>query len=127
HLVLRVIVRGTLTDEGSIEVYRNLARFASRGGPYAAITDLSHVVAFRVSADTVRALATNGSAVPGGGPSVIVASNSALYGLARMGELIRDSIGERLLIMRTIAEAYELLKVTPEDFSQRLFPEDVSG
>jgi hypothetical protein len=127
HLVLRVTVTGSLTDEAAKEVYRTLARLASRGGPYAAVTDLSQVVDFHVSSDTVRTLAASDPAVPGGRPKVIVAREPALYGLARMGELIRDSMGGQLQIVRSMDEAYELLGASREDFSQRLYPEDVAA
>jgi len=62
--------------------------------------------------------------IPGSRPNVIVAGQPALYGLARMFELSRDSMGGRLQIVRSMDEAYGLLEVAPQDFSQRLFPED---
>ena len=124
HCVLRTTVTTVLTDV-STKIYRTIAWVASRGGPYAAITDVSHVVDFRVSSDTVRALAVSSPAVPGG-PRVLVASKPALYGLARMGALIRDAMGEQLQIVRSIGEAYDLLKVTPQDFSQRLLPKNLA-
>ena len=78
-----------------------------------------------MSSDTLRALAASRPAVPGG-PRVIVASKPALYGLARIGALIQGALGEQLQIVRSIDEAYDLLKVTPQDFSQRIFPEDLA-
>ena len=113
-----------LTDESCVAIYRTVARLASQGGPYAAITDLSQVPAFPLSANTVRALAAAAPAIPGSRPNVIVAGHPALYGLARMFELSRDSMGGRLQIVRSMDEAYGLLEVAPQDFSQRLFPED---
>jgi hypothetical protein len=128
HRVLRITVTTALTDKAGKEIYQAVARLASRGGPYAAITDLSQVVDFPISAETVRALAATGPAIPlGDRPSVIVARQAALYGLARMFELHRDSMGGQLRIVRSMDEAYDLLKVSPEDFSQRLFPEDVAA
>jgi hypothetical protein len=123
HRVLRITVTAALTDESSMDMYQMVARLASEGGPYAAITDLSQVTTFPLSANAVRALAAAAPAIPGGRPSVIVAGQPALYGLARMFELSRDSMGGRLQIVRSIDEAYSLLEVAPQDFSQRLFPE----
>jgi hypothetical protein len=125
--VLRITVTSALTDEACTDIYRTVARLASRGDPYAAITDLSQVADFPVSYKTVRALAAAAPAIPlGGRPSVIVARHPALFGLARMFELRRDSMGGQLQVVHSLDEAYNLLKVAPQDFSQRLFPEDVT-
>jgi hypothetical protein len=127
HRVLRITVTTTLTDEALNEVYRTIARLASRGGPYAAIIDFSEVVAYPLSTNTIRSLAATAPAVPAGRPRVIVAPQSALYGLARMFELHRDSMGGQLQVLHSMDEAYDLLKVSPEDFSQRLFPEEMAA
>jgi len=75
-----------------------------------------------------RTFAANGPAVPGEGPRVIVAPEVALYGMARMFELYRGSMGGNLqTVVRSIDEAYEFLKVSPEDFSRRLFPESMAA
>jgi hypothetical protein len=39
-----------------------------------------------------------------------------------MFELSRDSMGGQLHVVRTIEEAYTLLNVAPQDFSERVFP-----
>jgi hypothetical protein len=44
-----------------------------------------------------------------------------------MLELHRDSMGGQLRIVHSIDEAYELLEVTPQDFSERLFPADLAA
>jgi len=129
HRVLRTTVKTALTDESCIKIYRAVARLASHGGPYnATILDLSHVVDFPVSRDTIRALAAMSPVVPGEGPNVVVAPRPALYGISRMFALYRDSMGGSLhTVVSSIDEAYELLKVNPEDFSQRLFPESMAA
>jgi hypothetical protein len=127
HRVLRITVTAALTDESGRNIYRAIARLASRGGPYAAIADLSQVADFPISADTIRELAAMPPAVPVGRPRVIVAPQSALYGLARMFELYRDSMGGQLQVVRSMEEAYDLLEVSREDFSQRLFPVDLAA
>jgi hypothetical protein len=129
HRVLRITVTGTLTNESLTEVYRTVKRLAARGGPYnGAILDLTQVVHFPVSSDTIRNLASTGPAVPGGGPRIMVARAPALYGLARMFELYRDSMGGKLqTVVKSLDEAYDLLKVTPQEFSEHLFPEDAAA
>ena len=123
HRVLRITLPSAVTDDGCREIYRTVGRLASRGGPYAAIAGLSQVVDFPVFASTVRDLAARPTAIPGGRLRVIVASQPALYGLARMFELSRDSMGGQLQVVHSMDEAYKLLNVAPLDFSQRLFPE----
>ena len=83
---------------------------------------------FPISANTIKALAASAPPIPlGGRPSVIVAREPALFGLARMFELHRDSMGGQLQVVHSLDEAYDLLEVTPEDFTERLFPVDVAA
>jgi len=125
HRVLRTTVTTAVTDESFQEIYRSVARLSATGGPYASILDLSQVVDFPVSPETIRVFAATSPAVPGERPRVMVAPQSALYGLARMFELHRDSMGGQLQVLHSMDEAYDLLKVSPQDFTQRLFPADV--
>jgi hypothetical protein len=128
HHVLRITVTTALTDKSCTEIYQAVARLASRGGPYAAITDLSQVADFPVSSNVVKALAATAPAIPlGGRLSVIVARQPALFGIARMFELSRDSMGGQLQVVQSMDEAYNLLEVDPQDFSERLFPVDVAS
>jgi hypothetical protein len=127
HRVLRITVTTALTDEAATDIYHSVARLASRGGPYAVITDFSQVVDFPISANTIRALAATAPPIPlGGRPSVMVARQPALFGLARMFEMHREAMGVQLQVVHSMDEAYDLLKVSPQDFTQRLFPEDVT-
>ena len=43
-----------------------------------------------------------------------------------MFELSRGSMGGQLRVVQSMDEAYELLQVSPQDFTQRLFPESVA-
>jgi hypothetical protein len=127
HRVLRITVTTALTDEAARDIYKAVARLASQGGPYAAITDFSRVVDFPISANTIRDLAACTPPIPlGGRPSVMVARQPALFGLARMFEMHREAMGLQLQVVHSIDEAYDLLKVTPQDFSERLYPKDVA-
>ena len=124
--MLRTTVTTAVTDESFQEIYRSVARLSATGGPYASILDLSQVADFPVSPETIRVFAATSPAVPGGRPRVMVAPQSALYGLARMFELHRDSMGVQVQVVKSLDEAYELLRVTPQDFIQRLYPEDAA-
>jgi hypothetical protein len=124
HRILRATVTTrVLTDEGAKDLYRLIARIASQGGPYSEITDLSEVVEFPISAETIRTLAASNPAVPTETPRVIVAKKAVAYGLARMFELSRDAMGGQLYVVHSLDEAYDLLGVNSEDFSKHLFPE----
>lgn len=129
HRLLRITVATALTDEACRNIYFRIKRLVSRGGPYeGTIFDLSQVVDATVSSDTIRTLALSDPIAPGEGPRVIVASKTALFGLARMFELYRDSSGGKLqTVVQSLDEAYDLLKVTPQEFSVHLFPEDVAA
>jgi hypothetical protein len=127
HSVLRITVTTTVTDDAFKDIYRAVARLASRGGPYAAILDFSQVVNFPISSDTIRAFAAIAPAVPAGRPRVVVAPQPVQYGIARMFELYRDSMGVEIQVVHSMDEAYEFLKVSPDDFSQRLFPADAAA
>jgi len=124
HRALRVTVTtSALTDNELTNLYRSIQRFASQGGPYVAILDLSQVTRMPVSANTITALAASAPAVPGGGRHVIVAKEPIAFGLSRMFELSRNATSEQLQVVRSIDEAYSLLGVNSGGFSQRLFPE----
>jgi len=53
---------------------------------------------------------------------VIVADEPWIFGMARMFQICRDSLGEQFHVVRSLEEAYEMVGVRPEDFTQRIFP-----
>jgi hypothetical protein len=124
HQVLRLTMSKVLTDQVALDAYRSIGRLASQGGPYAAIFDGSEVQDVKLSADTVRSLALGAPAVPAGRPRVVVINSIVLYGLNRMFESTRTSISLQFHIVWSVEEAYAVLGVSPESFSQRLFPEN---
>ena len=126
HRVLRGTVTSAFTDEGCTHLYRTVERLTSRDGPYAGILDLTQAPAFPISSNTVRVLAALEPAMPGGRPRVIVAPEAVIYGLFRMFELIRDSMGGQFQVVRSLEKAYDMVGVRPEDFTQRVFPEDLA-
>jgi hypothetical protein len=124
HLVLRLTAgKVSVTDLLVIEAYRTLARLAAQDGPYALIVDGSKVGDVRISPDTIRFLAAEAPAVPGCRPRIFVSAKPVGYGLARMFTLLRDDMRKVRHVAWSLDEAYAMLGVAPEDFSQRLFPE----
>jgi hypothetical protein len=128
HRVLRITVTRALTDESSSEIYRAIASLAATGGPYASILDLSQVEDYYpASAKTIRTFAAAAPVLPAGRPRVVVVPQPALFGLARMFEMHRDSMEGQFHVVHSMDEAYELLEVNPEDFTQRLLPESMAA
>ena len=123
HEILRVTVTVTMTDPASREMYASISHFAAAGGPYAGILDLSGVTGNELSTETIRDLAQKPPAVPGGRPRVVVAPRPEDYCLCRLFELWRNEMGRQLDLVLSVDEAYAMLGVSLEDFSQRLFPE----
>ena len=121
HLVLRLTVTENFTDEACMDSYRTLGRFASRGGPYAGISDFSQVAYPQVSAQTIQSIAALDPAIPGPRPRVIVAATQVAYGLARMFQLHRDYLGGRLYVVRSLPEAYKIVGARSEDFTRLVF------
>ena len=121
--VLRVTVTGTVTDQASREAYASLSHFAATGGPYALILDLSGVTSNQLSIEALRDLAQKPPAVPLGRLHVVAAPRPEDYGVVRMFELLRDGMGGQFHPVLSLDEAYAMLEVGPENFSQRLFPE----
>jgi hypothetical protein len=125
--VLRVTVTGIVTDQATREMYASLSHFAATGGPYALIVDMSGVTKNQLSAETIRDVANESPAVPVGRPRVMAAPGPADYGLGRMFELWRDGMGGQLHVVRSLDEAYAMLGVNAENFSQHLFPEELAA
>ena len=128
----QLVVRGTitaavLTEQLADDYYRALSRVASRGGPYAAIFDLSVVTRTTMSHDAIRGLASRPPAVPAGRTRVIAAKEPHIYGLARMFQLSRDFMGGQFQVVRYMEEAYEMIGVRPADFTERLFPTEMDA
>jgi hypothetical protein len=121
HSVIRLTVTAeVLTLELAEEIYRHLSEAASSGGPYAAIFDLSGVRRSTISAEAIRGFALRAPAVPAVRTRVEVAKEPSVYGLTRMFQLYRDSMGGQYQVVQTLEEAYKIVEARPEDFTQRL-------
>jgi hypothetical protein len=128
HSVICLTVTAETVDlQLAEDVYDRLTRIASRGGPYAAIFDLSGVRRSTVPAEAIRDFAHRAPAVPEGRARVEVAKEPSVYGLARMLQLYRDFMGGQFHVVHSLQEAYEILGVRSEDFTQRLFPKKLAA
>src|SRR5215831_14319246 len=112
HRVLRLTVTTeVVTKELADNFNRALLLVASRGGPYAAILDLSGVTVTTLFPYDVRGLAWRDPAVPAGRERVVVAKEPFVFGLARIFQLCRDVLGHQYQVVRSLEEAYATLRV----------------
>jgi hypothetical protein len=127
HRVLRLKLRRILTDQLVVDAYRSLQPHVAQGGPYAAIFDGSELQDVKISFETVRSLVKQAPLIPSGRPRVLVVNRIIVYSLARMFESARTSMGVEFHIVWSVDEAYAMLRVGAEDFSQRLFPRNLAA
>ena len=128
HSVIRLTVTARIVTLGLAEdIYICLSRLASSGGPYAAIYDLSEVTRTTLPVELVRSYARRTPSIPMGRPHVVVGKEPSIYGLARIFQMCGEFRGNQFEVVRLVEEAYEMVGVRPEDFTQRLFPEDLAA
>ena len=128
HSVIRITVTAEIvTPELAEDIRIRFGRVASSGGPFAAIVDASRVTSWTEPAVAIRDAAFRDPAVPGGRSHVTVAREPSVFGLARMFQLCRDFFGEQYQVVNSLGEAYEVVGVRPEDFTQRIFPKDLAA
>jgi len=87
------VIRLTITEkimtlECAEDCYQRLSRFTSRGGPYAAIYDLSATKDTTMATEMVRSFARRRPSIPTGRPHVVVGKFPAIYGLARIFQML---------------------------------------
>jgi DNA-binding NarL/FixJ family response regulator len=111
---------GRVTDESIRHCYRIFNTLASRVGLddlRASIADFSGVTSVHLTRAAIRELATSPLADPlAGRPSVIVAPNTQIYGLARMFQRVGKSTRPNVHVVRRAPDAFTLLGVTNPHF-----------
>ena len=111
------------------QVYRHLRMLTASGGPYAAIYDLSIVKGTTIPTDVVRGLARRKPSIPTetGRPIVVVGTFPVIYGLARLFQMCGESVDSKFDVVHTMKEAYAIVQVRPEDFTEHLFQMDLAA
>ena len=128
HSVIRLTVTAeTVTLELAEEIYQRLSEFTSRGGPFAAIYDLSAAKRTTISTDMVRSFARRRPSIPMGRTHVVVGKWPVIYGLARIFQMCGESVGKQFEVVWSLEEAYKIIGARPEDFMLRLFPIDLAA
>ncbi|MGD0508028.1 MAG: hypothetical protein ABSA27_09540 [Terriglobales bacterium] len=114
--ILRVTLEGRLTDTILLDSYVAAAGHVASRPPFRSIVDFSGVTNFEVSSDAMRELAERPPAFPTGYITVLVAPKDLSYGMARMFQMLGEETRPNLHVVRTMDEAYRLLRVESPEF-----------
>jgi hypothetical protein len=128
HGVIRLtVLEESVSLECAEDVYRNLSRITSSGGQYAAIYDLSMAKGTTIPTEMVREFARRRKPFSTGRKHVVVGREPHIFGLARLFQICGDNVGKEYEVVHTLEEAYDIVGVRPENFTQRLFPESLAA
>lgn len=116
HHVLLVTYGKVATSASALTAYDSVERFVSSEGPCSVLADLSTIENVDVPGAFVRSLAWMPTVIPPGLQRVIVAPRGDVYGLSRMFQLYRDKMSSDIHVVRTLDEAYSLLKLESPEF-----------
>jgi hypothetical protein len=115
--ILRGTLEGRVTDAIVLNAYAAAARYVASHAPCRGITDISRVKKFEVSSNAIRELAQRTPVIPTGYMRVIVAPQDFRYGMMRMFQILSEKTRPDLHVVRTMDEAYGLLRVESPEFS----------
>jgi hypothetical protein len=109
--------QGRLTDAALIEGYTKAISYLAIHPHNRIITDFSEVTSVEVSSQTIRTLAAIPSKIPAGCERIFVVPQNALYGLARMFQILVEKSRPNLNVVRSMAEAHRLMSIESVEFS----------
>jgi len=114
--VIRWTLQGKVTDEVFSEYIHLSVASVPRFPAKALILDLTHADSFDVQSRTLRDLASKSLTLPSAFPRVIVAQSNVTYGLSRMFTILSEEQRPNAYVVRTMEEAYQLLKIRAPEF-----------
>jgi len=112
HRILRVHLRGHVSDEQLREFYPAGFKIAFRMQPLAGLIDTREVTLFRVLPETVRLLAKSAPMIPD--PKLVrvaIAPKPEVYGMMRMFELHGEATRPNFYVVREEREAWAILGI----------------
>ena len=115
--LLRVTLEGRVTDPILLDAYTSVARYVETHGSCRAVVDVSAVTKFDVSSHAVRELTRRPPAIPKGYMRVFVAPLDSMYGMVRMFQILTELTRPELHVVRSVDEAYRLLRVESPAFN----------
>lgn len=118
HKILRLVLEGDLEGDEFLRLNAEIQSQSGRFRPLAGITDGMGLGKFKVTTQTLRSVAMQGSPYRAAIPRYIVAPTDYLFGMARMYELIGNHSEGKLQVVRTLEEALADLGVTNAKFER---------
>jgi hypothetical protein len=109
-------LQGEVTEDLFLESVRLVADILAGTNPKSGIIDFSLVTSFRVSTDLIQQVADSKPVFPASFPRVIVAPGGHVYGMARMFAVLSQDTRSNTHVVRTMDEAYALLKIKEPGF-----------
>src|SRR5215469_27400 len=104
---------GEVNDADVARQISEIKRSAPYSPEYSAITDFTEVIQFNISLDQIRHVAETESPLAKS-KRVMVAPADVAYGTSRMFQALSSNTRPNITVVRTLAEAYQLLGVSPE-------------
>ncbi|MGC2446587.1 MAG: STAS domain-containing protein [Candidatus Sulfotelmatobacter sp.] len=112
--VLRVTLKGEMTDDSVMELWSTGVPVAASFPAYRSIVDLSGITRFDVSTRTINRLAKTDA--PNFSNRVFVAPMDVVYGTTRMFQVLTEGTRKNVHVVRTMDEAYKLLGLESPKF-----------
>jgi hypothetical protein len=110
--ILRCRFRGRVTDEELTNYLEIVGQYVILTLPRGGITDLSEVISWEVTTETLLTLARRPPGVsPTGRPRVVLTASSHIFGMARIFEREADIRRSNLHVVRTWKQACAILGV----------------
>jgi hypothetical protein len=100
-----------------LDFYATTAKYVASHPPCRGILDFSEATRFEVPSDTIRQLAAAPPAFPAGYVRVFVSPKDSIYGMGRMFQILGEGTRPNFQVVRTMDEAYRLLRVESPEFS----------
>ncbi|MGA8273197.1 MAG: hypothetical protein WB919_16665 [Candidatus Sulfotelmatobacter sp.] len=114
--ILRGSIEGRMSGALLLQYYAAAAKYMATHPPCRGILDFTGVSEFEVSTHAIREVAAAPPAFPDGYMRVLVIPRDYIYGLARMFQILGEKTRPDLYVVRTMDEAYRLLKVESPEF-----------
>lgn len=109
--LLLITFQGELRDADLVDLYQKTQQCTARYSIERGILDGLNIQSFEATPEIIRSLAHKPSMFPEKSDRCIVVGQDALFGMARMYQMLGGESRERLRIVRTLQEAYDYLHV----------------
>ena len=124
--LVRTVAWGELTNQDLLEHQAGLRQDRDFDPKFDQLVDLTRVSRIEVTSEGILELA-EATVFDRGVRRVMVAPADALFGMARMFQALRDAAGEQHHVVRTLAEARELLGIEADQWEAWSSEDDLEG